>query len=159
MANKDLYLNIDAPSSVRPLTGQVGVLQAELLGSDFTGLGESTDTFKLFKLLKFQQVISVQAIVTDADGSAATVDIGYTDGTNTSADYFDTTLELTAVNVEAAVVDQGLVCLSDNMFITIVPNDTLESDTSFILQVKVLDLTPFYTNVTTTSTSAPITQP
>ena len=158
MANKDLYQKINAPTSVRPLTGQECVLQAELIGTDFTGLGDTTDVYKLFKLQKFQKVTSVQVTVVNLDDSATAVDIGYTDGTNTDTDYFSSAVDINAsANILAAIVDKGMICLSNDMYIVIVPNDTLQSDTRFIVQIKIEDVTPAYT-LTTTSTTAPITQ-
>jgi hypothetical protein len=140
MATVDLTTSSDkgypAPSG---LIGAVQYIAREFLGSEFTGA--TTDTHKVLKVNANQLITNVRCIVTDVDNSASSVDIGYTDGTNTSATHFSSAVDLTtATKVVAVVSDKQLLCALDT-WITIITNDTLESDTRFILIMEVIDLT------------------
>lgn len=124
-----------APSG---LGGQVQYVARELLGSEFAA-GATTDSFKVLTIGANQLVTNIRVVVLDVDNSANSVDIGYTDGTNTSATYFSAAIDLTAQKVLAVIVAKQLLCAYET-YITIVPNDTFESDTRFVVIAEVIDL-------------------
>jgi hypothetical protein len=120
------------------LIGRKQYVARELLGSEFS-VGASGDSFKVLTVAANQLITEVRVIVSDVDNSANSVDIGYTDGTNTSATYFSAAIDLTAKKVLAVISAKQLLCAYDTDII-IVPNDTLESDTRFTVIVEVVDL-------------------
>lgn len=125
-----------APSG---LIGQKQYIARELLGSEFAA-GATTDSFKVLTVGKNQLITDIRVVVLDVDNSASSVDIGYTDGTNTSATYFSAAIDLTtATKVVAVISNKQLLCAYET-YITIVPNDTLESDTRFVVIAEIIDL-------------------
>lgn len=125
-----------APSG---LIGTVQYIAREILGSEISGA--TTDAHKVLKVAANQLITNFRCIVSDVDNSASSVDVGYYDGTNASATYFSAAVDLTtATKVVAVVVDKQLLCALDT-WITVTPNDTLESDTRFTLIFEVIDLT------------------
>lgn len=124
------------------LSGRPQLLGRRFIGTDLTDLTTTaTDSFKIFKLSKFQMVTRMWVIVTDADDTAITLKAGYTDGTNTS----DTAYEASAALNSAAVtytIDNYKLMDDDGYYVTITLSvlSTLDADCEFSIVAEVIDL-------------------
>ncbi len=139
MAIKNLLSSSDKGyPAASGLLGRVQYVARELLGSEFA-VGATTDSFKVLTIAPNQQLVSIRVTVLDVDNSANSVDLGYTDGTNTSATYFSAAIDLTSQKALTPISDKQLLCAYET-YITVVPNDTLEADTRFVVIAEVIDL-------------------
>lgn len=122
-------------------SGREQVLIRRFLGSEFTALTTTaTDTFKIFKISKHQLVNRVWTIVTDADDTAITLDIGYTDGTNTAATAFETDAALNSTGVTESADDK--IFFDDDgyyIILTFSALSTLDAATEFVIMAEVMD--------------------
>ena len=134
--NNDKTKSYPAPN---PLSGQEYYIARDILGSEIANTGASTDTYKIMKVAANQLITSIRVVVTDADNSANSMDLGYTDGTNTSATYFSAAIDVSSTGCKAVIADKQFLAALDTD-ITLIPNDTLESDTRFSIIMGVIDL-------------------
>lgn len=122
--------------------GREQVLMRRFIGTDFTSLTTTaSDIFKVFKISKNQLVNRVWTIVTDADDTAITLDIGYTDGTNTAAEAFETNAALNSTGVTESADDK--IFFDDDgyyIILTLSALSTLDAATEFIVACEVIDM-------------------
>ena len=139
-----LYPGHPAPSD---LGQRVCVVSRRFTGADLTTLKDGTtpsngDSYKVIKgVFKHAMVDKVWTVVTDADDTSITLDIGYTDDTNTSATAFETDAALNATGVTASADD--IVFFDDkDYWITITPSTLtdMDSDLEFVVAVRFIDL-------------------
>jgi len=131
--------NYEAPAM---LAGSKQYMRRRFVGSDFTDLTTTaSDSFKIFKIDKHMMVPIVYTIVTDADDTSITLDIGYTDGTNTAATAFEGDAALDSTGVTASS-DDTIFFDDDGYYITLVLSNLADLDdaTEFTVVVGVLDL-------------------
>ena len=123
----------------------VQVLGKRLIGSMLTGDIEGVtpangDTFKIAKIGKHQMIPRVFTIVTDADDTALTLDIGYTDDTNASTAAFEGDAALNSTGVTESADDK--VFFDDDGYyltITLTTLTTLDDDCEFTVLAEVID--------------------
>jgi len=139
MVSTNKYKSFEARAD---LAGRVQYMARSFLGSEITALSTTaTDIFKVMKLAKHQMVTRVWTVVTDADDTAITLDIGYTDGTNTAATAFEGDAALDSTGVTQSSDD--LIFFDDDGYFIILTFSalaTLDDDCEFVVVVEVLDL-------------------
>jgi len=115
-----------------------------ILGSQITALSTTaTDTFKICNLGQNVRVTNLSTLVVDADDTALTLKIGYTDGTNTDDDAYDADVALdsaavTSLNAPDFTVDKLLIDVAVGadfyMILTFSALTTLDDATEFIIE-------------------------
>ena len=120
----------------RKITGKL--LKAAVLGTG--AVPGNGDSYKIAKISKQQLVDYVWTIVNVADDTAITLSIGYTDGTNTSANAFEASAALNSAGVIASSDDQVLFD-DDGYFLTITPSTltAMDDGLEFLIVARVFD--------------------
>lgn len=123
----------------------IRIIVRRFVGANLTGAiagvtPANGDSYKIAKISKHQLVDYVWTVVTDADDTAITLSIGYTDGTNTSATAFEANAALNATGVTPSTDDQVLFD-DDGYFLTITPSTLagMDSDLEFSVIARVMD--------------------
>ena len=113
-------------------------------GADLKTLKDGTapangDNFKIAKLGKGMQIRKVSTTVLDADDTALTLDIGYTDGTNGADNTFEDDAALNATGTTESADDiitfPNVATYTLDPFLTIKPSaiSTLDDATEFVV--------------------------
>lgn len=135
--------------------GREQVLMRRFIGTDLTSLSTTTtDVFKILKVSKNQLVNRVWTTVTKADDTAITLSIGYTDGTNTSANAFEADAALDSTGVTESA-DDKIFFDDDGYYLTITLSalSDLDAATEFSIMAEIID---FRGVGVTTALTAPV---
>lgn len=131
------------------LQNRRGIVYRKFKGSELKTLKDGTtpadgDTFKIFKVPKGSLVPGGGSIVVDADDTSILMDIGYTDGTTTDSDCFETDRNLNTTGDVPSSDDSLYVpnvsTYTKDMYITMTLADiasNLDDDTEFFVYMYI----------------------
>ena len=125
--------------------GEIG-RKIVIKGSDITALSTSaTDTFEVCNLGQNIMINEMSFVVLDADDTAITLKVGYSDGTNTDDDAYDADVALNATGITALnnadftanklLIDEA-VGADFKLILTFSALTTLDDATEFVIYFK-----------------------
>jgi len=133
---------IDLQSSPVPLGSQDWVRKFKLNGAQLKKVSQTTsDGFKVINLGQNCRVLESAVTVLDADDTALTMKIGYTDGTNADDDAYDADVALNSAAITSVVDNNKLLknATGADFYLTIIPSvlSTMDDDFEFMYECRV----------------------